>query len=190
MGTIHPASHLKKTKTQRGKAIYLLKSPIFFKMVSRLGCLFSELVPSVSLRFACKSSFWNKGKEPSFQDSLLTSPSPRGSTLIQNPTEQASSRETGETNLGAAASPAIWSLPGSSRSSQLPPTPTLALTQTIRGSVLGQLKEAGFLSTTLTPMSESVVKPRDYEKSDSDNVSKSLRKKELKIWKTAILFYR
>lgn len=42
--------------------------------------------------------------------------------------------------------------------------------------MLGQLKEAGFLSTALTSISQGVVKPGDYEKSDSENEG-SLRKK-------------
>lgn len=63
-------------------------------MVSRLGCLFSELVPSVSLWFTCKSSFWNKGREPSVKESLVTPPQregslfPRDSELTQNPTNR------------------------------------------------------------------------------------------------------
>lgn len=190
MGTIHPASHLKKPRLKGVKPFIYPRtqlipgrprSPIFFKMVSRLGCLFSELVPSVSLRFTCKSSFWNKGREPSFQDSLLTPPRGKETSLQE---AQRWFRIQQNRHPPVRLEKQAWVLQhhlksGHCLAALAHPShqhPPLALVQTIRGTVLGQLKEADFLSTALTPISEGVVKPRDYEKSDSENVG-SLRKK-------------
>lgn len=144
-------------------------------MVSRLGCLFSGLVSGVSLRFIYKSSFWNKGREPSFKDSLLT-PFRRKEASFQEVQHWFRIQQKWCSPMRLENLPRDWkskpgvlwhhlrarSLSGSSCLPQ-PPTPTPSIGSANHMHHSGTAQGSRLSQHSPNPISEGVIKFRDHE---------------------------